>query len=305
MVLLGDKIKEKIKTKCLIIDPEYENDIEENFKSLEKLVSHASYNIRVGKKAVVEAQDETIELKDYEEIVLKPFEVAIIETYEKVKIPEDLIARWNIRVSLAYKGLIWVGGPQVDPGYHGHLYCPIYNMSDREVRLEYKEPIATMDFVQTTEPTEKSTQFNKEVKPFEAYKKYKLKSALTTHVKDKLKEIDRLEKQIKDFEKQTETKIQQMQTVFLTIVSILFIVLSVIITTGSDNSKSFGNYFSYVALSVALFSLILNNKKSFSFIKYAFKFNRYKLIFWTIFLIQFAFTIVSIPILLIIFYFIG
>jgi deoxycytidine triphosphate deaminase len=108
---------------------------------LKNQVSHASYNIRVGKKAVIEAGEETKELTDYEEIILKPFEVTVIETYEIINIPNNLIARWNIRVKLAYEGLIWVGGPQVDPGYKGHLYCPIYNMSDKNVTLKYKDDI--------------------------------------------------------------------------------------------------------------------------------------------------------------------
>ena len=50
--------------------------------------------------------------------------------------PRFLIGRWNIRVTVAYKGLLWVGGPQVDPGWVGHLFCPIYNLSDQEVNFK-------------------------------------------------------------------------------------------------------------------------------------------------------------------------
>ncbi len=257
MVLLGDKIKEKIQKEFLIIDPEYKDNYteqgNENYKKLAKNISHASYNIRVGKKAVIEASDETIELNDYEEITLKPFEVAIIETYEIVNIPTNLIARWNIRVSLAYKGLIWVGGPQVDPGYKGHLYCPIYNMSDKDVKLSYKDAIATMDFVETTEPTEDSTSFSSEVKPFEAYKKHKLKSALTTHMQSKLDDMER-------FKDKMEERLHKIQTIFLTIMGSLFATLSIlIITMKSDGDGNLCSYVSYFAIGISVFSLLLHN----------------------------------------------
>jgi len=64
--------------------------------------------------------------------------------------PRFLTARWNIQVSKAYKGLLWVEGPQVYAGYVGNLFCPIYNLSDKPVILRYGEPIAVIDFKKTT-----------------------------------------------------------------------------------------------------------------------------------------------------------
>lgn len=267
MVLLSDKIKECIKRDFLIEDPELETrDGETNLQSLNKQISHASYNIRVGKKAVVEARDETIELSDYKEIVLEPFEVAIIETYEKVNIPNNLIARWNIRVTLAYEGLIWVGGPQVDPGYKGHLYCPIYNMSDKKVVLKYKDIIATMDFVQTTEPSDDFVAFNKPLKPFEAYKQKKLKSALTTHVQDRLKESEnkqnKFRSEIDEFKDKMEERLHKLQTTFLTVIGALFATLSILIISIKGNDTNICSYSSYAAIGLAISALILHNKDS-------------------------------------------
>jgi deoxycytidine triphosphate deaminase len=72
-------------------------------------------------------------------VTIPPFDVAILKTTEIVCLPRYLIARWNIRVKHAYAGLLWVGGPQVDPGYVGHLFCPIYNLSDKHVTLPIGE----------------------------------------------------------------------------------------------------------------------------------------------------------------------
>ena len=87
---------------------------------------------------------------DRDSITIPPYEVAIIKTEEYLQIPWFLIARWNIRVSRAYDGLLWVGAAQVDPGYEGHLSCPIYNLSNRSIQLFRGDSIALIDFVKTT-----------------------------------------------------------------------------------------------------------------------------------------------------------
>ena len=86
----------------------------------------AGYELTVGNEYF--KSGEYLPLKD--RLTLLPFEVAVIKTGEIICLPRYLIARWNIRVKHAYQGLLWVGGPQVDPGYVGHLFCPIYNLSD-------------------------------------------------------------------------------------------------------------------------------------------------------------------------------
>ncbi len=86
----------------------------------------------------------------FSEVKIPPFEVVVIKTAETINLPRFLIARWNIKVNWAYKGLLWVGGPQVDPGYVGHLFCPIYNLSNEPVKLSKGDTIALMDFVKTT-----------------------------------------------------------------------------------------------------------------------------------------------------------
>jgi deoxycytidine triphosphate deaminase len=62
---------------------------------------------------------------DKDELVIPPFDVAIISTEEVINLPRFIIARWNLRVSLVYEGLLWTGALQVDPGWCGPLFCPI------------------------------------------------------------------------------------------------------------------------------------------------------------------------------------
>jgi deoxycytidine triphosphate deaminase len=115
----------------------------------------ASYNLTLGTDCRLGGKPKTLN-KDYKYLQIPPYEVAVVSTQEKLKLPPYLIGRWNIRVTHAYEGLLWVGGPQVDPGYEGHLYAPIYNLSNRTVILEWHKPFATIDFVRTTPFTKDS-----------------------------------------------------------------------------------------------------------------------------------------------------
>jgi hypothetical protein len=99
-------------------------------------------------------------------------------------------------VKHAYSGLLWVGGPQVDPGYVGHLFCPIYNLSDKEVTLHIGEAIALIDFVKTTPFDAKSdSQFERYPFPpkrviMQDYGIDELRSALFTRAGERLMEFE-------------------------------------------------------------------------------------------------------------------
>lgn len=117
----------------------------------QKNLKPAAYELTVGDEAVVGG--EPCHLSDCwpnNSLSIPEFEVAVIKTAETLNLPRFLIGRWNIRTRWAYKGLVWVGGPQVDPGYVGHLFCPIYNLSNKEVTIKKGEAIAVLDFVKTT-----------------------------------------------------------------------------------------------------------------------------------------------------------
>ena len=267
MVLLNNEIKNKIENELLIIDPDIihnfdtetavSDDIKEkNFEALKGQVKPASYNIRVGKNYIKEGESVGT-LAKYQRLTIEPFEVAIIETYEKINMPNNLIARWNIRVKLAYRGLIWVGGPQVDPGFSGYLSCPIYNLSDKEVKLRYQDDIATMDFVQTTEPLADFTGFDKEVPNFEFYKAFKLKSVLTSKVQGKLEEMD---KKMEEKQEKMEERLHKLQTTFLTILGALFATLSILIISMKDNTGKGYDYTVYLAIGISTVSLLMHNR---------------------------------------------
>ena len=117
----------------------------------------ASYKLRLGEEAHIGGN--YVKVSDDKPLVLAPHQVAVVKAYEIVNIPRFLVGRWNLRVKWVYEGLLWVGGPQVDPGWEGQLYCPIYNLAEREVVIPFKERVFTMDFTRTTPFHEEVTTY--------------------------------------------------------------------------------------------------------------------------------------------------
>lgn len=145
-VLLSDEIEAMCKPDVRMIDP---------FDKA--MVRAASYRLRVGEQ--YRKGNAVRRLEDAEgkrEIVIAPGEMVVLQTKETINLPRFIIARWNMKTDLVYKGLLWVGGPQVDPGWLGRLQCPIYNLSNQSVTLKLGDPFAIMDFQRTTPYTPKA-----------------------------------------------------------------------------------------------------------------------------------------------------
>lgn len=219
-VLLSDEIEHFVHT-IKLIDPCHKANLKP-----------AGYELSVGDEYVIGG--ERRDLKPGGTIRIPPFNVVVIKTDETINLPRFLIARWNVRVKWAYQGLLWVGGPQVDPGWVGHLFCPLYNLSDKEVELRAGDPIALMDF-ETTTPFRpgRSKEYDRPPKRvlLEEYNAEELKSALYTEAK----------RRIDDIEKDTRTRIEGLEKRMefflgsgLVIVTVLVAALAIITTFGRD-----------------------------------------------------------------------
>jgi hypothetical protein len=58
---------------------------------------------------------------------------------------------------MGIQGILLGTGPQVEPGYRGSLSCPLYNLTDRPIKIDYKQDFATIDFERTTDFCSKAT----------------------------------------------------------------------------------------------------------------------------------------------------
>jgi deoxycytidine triphosphate deaminase len=223
----------------------------------------ASYKLTVGDECAVGGKIRSLTDETAKNIIkIPPFQVAIIKTAETINMPVFLIGRWNIQVSRAYEGLLWVGGPQVDAGYAGHLFCPIYNLSNADVELKLGDPFAVIDFEKTTPyHSGKSVPYAKgDGLParilFEDYEPEKLESALAVLTTGRLKDIQDKIQKLEHRTQQTSEKLESRFNVFASVtlggIGILFAVLALFVTVGDPKTIPWWAFFS-VAFSFAAF----------------------------------------------------
>lgn len=174
----------------------------------------ASYYLRLGSECRLGGKEHNLS-EENPTLVIKPHDIAVVSTYERVNIPGFLIGRWNQRVTSAYEGIVWVGGPQVDPGYSGHLYCPLYNLSNRDVELQFKKPLFMIDFVKTTRFIEDKSSLW--VRPPEKT------DSLARH------DIHKLESAIFERLKKMGDEIKDMRSEILRFQQVVFLVLAIIV----------------------------------------------------------------------------
>ena len=213
----------------------------------------ASYELTLGDEFCLGGKYRTLgEQTGSRELSIQPFEVAVLKTAETLNLPRFLIGRWNIRVTLAYEGLLWVGGPQVDPGWVGHLFCPIYNLSNNPVMLSLGDRIARIDFVKTT-PVEADPEVKFRRPPdrlvIHDYKVDRLESALYENAR---KRLDDVEEDLKS----VRTRVDSFVTVVFSAFGLLVAALSILFAFKDELDLAAGSVLNLaLGLSTASFAL--------------------------------------------------
>jgi len=142
MILSGKKILELVKKENLI----------ENFSP--ECLSSAGYDLRaeriyklkssgfIGNETQINSKVEEVVFWEY---VVKPGEYILIETMEKVNMPENLAARILPRSSIFRLGCSLITA-LVDPGFEGTLTMGLKNLSLREFKFQKGAKIAQIIF---------------------------------------------------------------------------------------------------------------------------------------------------------------
>jgi len=106
-------------------------------------------------KVEQEELTELVEVDEGRHFVLHPGEFVLGSTLERVRLPDDLVARLDGKSSLGRLGLlIHSTAGFIDPGWDGHVTLELSNVANLPITLYVGMKIGQLSFVQLTEPAE-------------------------------------------------------------------------------------------------------------------------------------------------------
>jgi dCTP deaminase len=114
------------------------------------------HNARYAFIDVKEPQEDLTELVEVagdQAFILHPGEFVLGSTLERIRLPDDLVARLEGKSSLGRLGLlIHSTAGFIDPGWDGHVTLELSNVANLPITIYYGMKIGQLSFVQLTEP---------------------------------------------------------------------------------------------------------------------------------------------------------
>jgi dCTP deaminase len=96
---------------------------------------------------------ELVEITEERAFILHPGEFVLGSTLERIRLPDDLVARLDGKSSLGRLGLlIHSTAGFVDPGWNGHVTLELSNVANLPVTIYPGMKIGQISFVQLSEP---------------------------------------------------------------------------------------------------------------------------------------------------------
>ena len=105
-------------------------------------------------KAAQEDLTELVEVEGEEAFILHPGEFVLGSTLERIKLPDDVVARLDGKSSLGRLGLlIHSTAGFIDPGWDGHVTLELSNVANLPITIYPEMKIGQLSFVQMSEPS--------------------------------------------------------------------------------------------------------------------------------------------------------
>ncbi len=108
---------------------------------------------------VKQAQEELTELVEIDPetpFILHPGEFVLGSTLERIRLPDDLVARLEGKSSLGRLGLlIHSTAGFIDPGWDGHVTLELSNVANLPITIYVGMKIGQLSFMELTEPSER------------------------------------------------------------------------------------------------------------------------------------------------------
>lgn len=179
-----------------------------------EMIKGASYDLRLGDEYYYGG--EVRKLSDTKPfLTIEPYDYAIVSCKETAWLPRDVIAKFGLTVGLFCQGIILSNGPQIDPGFHGTLFCLLFNTSNRPVHLKRGKHYATIEFVKTIGYAD----------PYKG--KYQEKESIIEYIPANALHgaINELKKEVEQLKQENRT----MQNIYLGVVALMFAIISILL----------------------------------------------------------------------------
>jgi deoxycytidine triphosphate deaminase len=226
IVSLSDRTIRKLP----LIDPLGTNEFD-------RLLKPASYQLRLGSHYRVDDTEGYLSL-DKPTLTIPRHGIAIVSTLEWLNIPTFLIGRWNLRVHRVYDGLVWVGGPQVDPGYQGFLFCPLYNLSNSDQTLTYGRGLFTIDFELTTHLSQDKVESTDSLATKRLWKAVESRNTFTFNGLDTQRIKSAPKEQFKEMDSKISNAKEEIRRFEGIVYSILGVIIAAVAIIATLNSAS-------------------------------------------------------------------
>lgn len=160
MVLSDRTIKQEIAAGRLVFDPYDESLVQPSSVDVRVDGSFRVFNNSrypyIDVKQPMEELTELVRVEDGEPFVLHPGEFVLGQTLERIRLPDDLVARLEGRSSLGRLGLvIHSTAGFVDPGFDGNLTLELSNLATLPITIYEGMPIGQISFMRMDGPVER------------------------------------------------------------------------------------------------------------------------------------------------------
>ena len=78
--------------------------------------------------------------------IIRKNSIVYILLREQFRLPEYIIARFNLHIKFVHKGLLLGTGPMVHPGFFGNLLIPLHNLTDNDYIIKCGSPLIWVEF---------------------------------------------------------------------------------------------------------------------------------------------------------------
>jgi dCTP deaminase len=159
-VVLSDRtIKEEVAAGRLVFDPYDESLVQPSSVDMRVdrsfRVFHNSRYPFIDVRRPMDELTELVEVGGDEPFILHPGEFVLGQTLERVKLPDDIVARLEGKSSLGRLGLvIHSTAGFVDPGFEGNLTLELSNLATLPITLYEGMPIGQISFMRMDGPVE-------------------------------------------------------------------------------------------------------------------------------------------------------